>query len=126
MIEIKKINDKELAKRVCEELGLSWEPDYHVIATLSGEEWLNSAVFSYSDEQGCIHSIHGFEGDIAMLDGLCRAILNIMDINGVKYVYLTDKNKELAQKVGFYCKDGQYYMELEGFFDCGCCKSTQG
>ena len=124
MIEIKKINDEKIAQKICEEQGLSWNPNNHVIATLSGEKWLNSAVFSYSGEEGIIHSIQGFDGDLAMLDGLCRAILNIMDINSVKCVYFTSENEELAKKVGFSEKNGQYYIELEGFFGCGCCKAS--
>ena len=122
MIEIKKINDDRIAKMVCEEQGLAWSHDIHVIATMNGEKWLNSAVFSYSGEEGKIQSISGFDGDLDMLDGLCRAILNIMDINNVKHVYFTRNNAKLAQKIGFSMKNGQYYLELEGFFRCGCCK----
>lgn len=121
MIEIKKVTDSAVAQRICASNGIDWKPEYHVIATIEGEEVLQSAVFSYRDEIGEIHAIHGFDGDIDLLDGLCRAILNIMDINGVKYVYLSGKYEILARHVGFKLENDRYFLALEGFFQCGCC-----
>lgn len=120
MIEIRKVEDAILAEKVCQENGIEYNDDYHVIATLEGKNILQSAVFSYKNEQGSIHAISGFEGNIDLLDGLCRAILNIMDINGVKVVYLSSKYEKLASHVGFSKKNGQYRIELEGFFKCSC------
>ncbi len=121
MIEIRKINDEETARLICAQGQLEWKPEYHVIATIEGGNILISAVFSYKNDIGEIYSISGFDGDLAMLDGLCRAILNIMDINGVKDVYLPEKFAELAQKIGFKNDNGRYHLSLEGFFKCGCC-----
>ena len=121
MIEIKKINDIETAKKICTAQNIEWKPEYHVIATLERENVLHCAVFKYTGEIGEIHAISGFEGDILMLDGLCRAILNIMDINGVKDVYLPPRYHQLAQKIGFKAQNDRFYLNLEGFFKCGCC-----
>ena len=121
MIEIKKVSDIALAKKICEDNQVIWRPEYHVIATLDGETVLQCAVFSYCDSRGEIHAITCFEDDINFLDGLCRAILNIMDINGVKDVYLPLKYQKLAQYVGFKAQDSSYHLNLEGFFQCGCC-----
>ncbi len=121
MIEIRKVNDKKMAKSICEQNGLEWKPEYHIIATIEAEKVLISAIFTHQKENGEILSIAGFDDDMAMLDGLCRAILNIMDINGVKYVYLPSKYVKLAQKVGFEQQNGRFYLPLEGFFKCGCC-----
>jgi hypothetical protein len=82
-------------------------------------------VFSYEKDIGNIQVISGFNGELSLLDGLCRAILNIMDINGVKYVYLPLKYKKIAELVGFKEEDSKYSLELEGFFCCGCCKNTE-
>ena len=123
MIEIRKVQDENTARAICAQNQLKWKPNYHVIATLEGQNVLVCAVFSYADEVGQIHGIAGFDGDLAMLDGLCRAILNIMDINGVKYVYLSKKYADLAQKIGFKKEDDRYFLPLEGFFKCGCCGS---
>lgn len=121
MIEIKKITEKSTAQKICLAQNIEWNPDFHVIATLEGENVLHCAVFNYNEEIGEIQAISGFDGDILMLDGLCRAILNIMDINGVKVVYLPSKYEDLAQKVGFSLENERYYLNLEGFFKCGCC-----
>ena len=86
MIEIRKVNDEGLAKNICQKHGVEWKEGFHVIATIEAENIVNSAVFEYTKETGTIHAIDGFDDDLAMLDGLCRAILNIMDINGVKDV----------------------------------------
>lgn len=121
MIEIKKVTNIALAKRICKENKVIWRPEYHVIATLDNGTVLQCAVFSYEESRGEIHAIAGFEDDIHFLDGLCRAILNIMDINGVKEVYLPLKYQKLAQHVGFKPQDSDFYLKLEGFFQCGCC-----
>ncbi len=126
MIEIKKITDVELAKKVCTSHGVDWKPDYHVIATIDGDENLQCAAFSYKEEVGEIHAIHGFDDNIDFLDGLCRAILNIMDINGVKDVYLSKKHQEIATHVGFKPDEERYHLTLEGFFQCECCKNNKG
>ncbi len=123
MIEIKKITDKDFAQKICIAHNIDWQPEFHVIATIEQGEVLHCAVFEYGGESGEIHAISGFDGDILMLDGLCRAILNIMDINGVKYVYLPPKYDKLAHKIGFTMQNGCYYLSLEGFFKCSCHRS---
>lgn len=122
MIEIKKVSDTEVARKICAVNGLEWRPDHHVIATIDHGEVLQCAVFSYEKETGEILVIEGFDGEIALLDGLCRAILNIMDINGVKDVYLSKKYGKIAEYVGFKPHENGYHLALEGFFKCGCCK----
>lgn len=120
LIEIKKITDKDVAQKICIAHSIDWQPEFHVIATIEQGAVLHCAVFEYRGECGEIHAISGFDGDILMLDGLCRAILNIMDINGVKYVYLPPKYDKLAHKIGFAMQDDRYYLSLEGFFKCSC------
>jgi len=120
MIEIRKVEDLAIAKKICANHGIDYQENYRVIATLEGENVLHSAIFSYENGEGTIHGIDGFEGDILLLDGLCRAILNIMDIQGVKVVYLPLKYEKLASYVGFSKDDGHYKLNLEGFFSCSC------
>ncbi len=120
MIEIRKITDEQTAQKICSSQNIDWNPTYHVIATIEQEEILLCAVFEYHGENGEIHAISGFDGDISMLDGLCRAILNIMDINGVMYVYLPLKYDKLAKKIGFKVQNDHYHLVLDGFFKCSC------
>ncbi len=121
MIEIKKVTDPELARNICKDAGIEFNETYRIIATIEHGNVLNSAVFQYENEEGQILHISGFDGDILLLDGLCRAILNIMDIQGVKVVCLSKKYEKLAKYVGFKLTDGQFKLLLEGFFQCGCC-----
>ena len=120
MIEIRKVEDPALAERVCLENNIPYSASYKVIATIEGDEILQSAVFSYDREEGAIHAISGFRGDMMLLDGLCRAILNIMDIKGVKEVSLPLKFDKLAKYVGFSKEEDCYRLSLEGFFTCSC------
>lgn len=126
MIEIKKITDKDVAQKICIAHNIDWQPEFHVIATIEQGKVLHCAVFKYCGESGEIHAISGFDGEISMLDGLCRAILNIMDINGVKYVYLPSKYDKLAHKIGFTMQNDRYFLSLEGFFKCSCHQSQRG
>lgn len=118
MIEIRKVENQDRAIDLCREAGIEWHPAYHVIATFEGHKAVHYAIFSYEKEQGRIEAIGGFGGDLALLDGLCRAILNIMDLNGVKEVYLPLKYKELGRHVGFQQKEDGFVLSLSGFFKC--------
>lgn len=122
MVEIKKIKDEEFKKSICLEYGVVFDEKKHIIATIENGKTINCAIFAYEDEVGEIYAIDGFTGDLAMLDGLCRAILNIMDINGVKVIYLSEKYGELAEKVGFKRENNRFSLQLEGFFKCCCHK----
>ena len=120
MIEIKKVEDIDLAKKICIENDIDWSDDNHIIATVDNQTVLHCAVFGYENE---IDSIDCFDGYILMLDGMCRAILNIMDIHGVREVYMSNKYRRIAEYVGFKTmENGEFYLELTGFFKCGCCK----
>lgn len=125
MIEIKKVTDTQLAQKICRDNGIEWKSHYHVIATVENENVLHCAVFCCDNEIGTILVIDGFNGELDLLDGLCRAILNIMDIKGVKEVYLPLKYQKIADLIGFELKNRQYFLHLEGFFSCGCCRSTK-
>ena len=122
MIEIKKVTDINHAQAICREYNVVWQPDYHVIATMERDNVLQCSVFSYAEDRGEILVIAGFNDDINLLDGLCRAILNIMDINGVKEVYLSKKYDKLAEKVGLSEKHisnierGLNFPALDSFF----------
>ncbi len=120
MIEIRTVAEPALAKRLCRENGVTWRPEYRVIAAWEGERALHCAVFSYHNDTGEIYAIAGFDGDLSLLDGLCRAILNIMDINGVKTAFLSDQYPEIARQVGFKKIDGRFQLSLENFFCCSC------
>ncbi len=122
MIEIKKVTDPAIAEKICEEAHITPNEKYHIIATVEQGNIVNSAVFQYDHDEGRILHISGFNGDILMLDGLCRAILNMMDIQGVKVVYLSSKYEKLAKYVGFHRNQDQFELQLEGFFQCGCCR----
>ena len=121
MIEIKKVTDPIVIAQIYETHQISKEEKDHVIATIENGEILHCAVFSYENETGKIKAISGFNEDLLLLAGLCRAILNILDINGVKEVYLPIRYEKLANFVGFKKTEEEYLLHLEGFFKCGCC-----
>ncbi len=122
MIEIKKVTDTAIAQKICTDNGIEWNSKYHIIATIESEEILHCAVFHYDAAIGEILVISGFDGDIYLLDGLCRAILNIMDINGVKDVYLSKKYNRIAHHIGFEEEIDRFHLKLEGYFKCCCNK----
>lgn len=125
MIEIRKVENPDIARKICVEAGTPWNEQTKVIANISGSEILQFAVFSYDGEMGHILALGGFEGGLTIQDGLCRAILNIMDLNGVKEVSLPIDFQKLAQKLGgFKEKNGEYHLKLAGFFCCNCKKGN--
>ena len=121
MIEIKKVTDAFVEERIASRYGVIKKENEHLIAAIDREEVLCYALFSYTGEQGRILSIGGFDGDLSLQDGLCRAIMNIMDIKGVKEVYLSSGMGRLANMIGFKPEDGGFKLNLDGFF---CCKKA--
>ncbi len=124
MIEIKRVTDPRMIEQIGCDYQVQIQEKDHVIATIEAGRVLHCAVFSYDENEGKIKAISGFGDDLDLLDGLCRAILNIMDINGVKVVYLSEKYEKLGRHVGFKPCEKGFVLELEGFFKCGCCHNS--
>ncbi len=120
MIAIKKVEDLKQRNIIAETFSIELQAEDKLIATFDGDEILQCAVFCYENECGKIRLLEGFDGNLDYLDGLCRSILNIMDINGVKEIYLPLKYEKIAKKIGFSLKNDAFFLNLEGFFSCGC------
>lgn len=125
MIAIQSVTDKDKILEICENCGVEWHSALRVIATVENNVVLQHAIFEFDGEQGSIHSIGGFEEDLGMLDGLCRAILNIMEIHGVKQCYLSKKYRKLALAVGFKEENESFTVDLTTFFRCCCHKKGE-
>ena len=125
MIAIQTVKDTKKILEICKNSGVEWKPTYQVIATIEGEKVLQYAIFEYNGEEGIIHSIGGFEEDLNMLDGLCRAIMNIMEIRGVKQCSLPKKYSKLASFVGFKEEESLFTVDLTTFFKCCCHKKGE-
>ena len=61
------------------------------------------------------------EDDLTLKLGIMKSLLNLADLRGIKTVY-GDKEDltSLYKMLKFKEIDGQYILELEGYFTCGC------
>ncbi len=52
--------------------------------------------------------------------GICKAVLNSMDLDGIKKVYWEENNQELCKRLLFKKENEKYLLNLEGYFSSGC------
>ena len=120
MVQILAVRDLNQRLKVLCKAGLEDSADLHVIAVHNTEGVMNEgAVFRYSGEIGEILWLDMGE-DMDLAEGLAKAILNIMEIRGVKIVTLPLTYVKLAQKLRFTRQNNCFEVSLEGYFCCAC------
>lgn len=86
-----------------------------------GDNILGSCRFDIAKKE--IISFDIKESHDFVLINLTKAVLNSFDLAGVKTVkYFGDEDKELLKKQGFTEENDCLSVNLEGYFDCKCCK----
>ena len=120
MIQILSVKDEQRRSVMCKKAGIDDHNDLHIIAIHNSDGIIcQGAIFKYREEIGEILWLD-MGDDIDLSDGLARAVLNIMDIRGVKTVTLPFGYDALAKKLRFKMTGDHFEVSLEGYFCCGC------
>ena len=120
MIAILSVKDPDKKQEICRKAGVPYHEDLHVIASFEDGKMMYGAVFEICREEGTIHWIDASGDDFSVSEGLGKAVLNIMDLRGVKKAFMPLSMEKLAAPLRFSKKEGRYEVEITGYFSCGC------
>lgn len=122
MLKIIPMSKPQEHERVCLLCGIEYDKTQFSYGAYEDEAVVGAAQFYVKNGIGYISDLRcRKEGEellpLAMLLG--RAVLNFLDLHGVKEAYF-EKNGEFydsaAKVIGFKIKDGKYYAYLDGMF----------
>ena len=121
MIQILSVKDENKKKELCAEAGISYSDALHIIASFDDDGKVGcSAIFRYDGQSGEILWISDAESDKELLIGLGKAVLNILDLRGVKHVQMPLALESIAIPLRFERGQEHFSLDLEGYFACGC------
>ena len=121
MIQVLSVTDENKKIELCAAAGISYSDSLHIIASFDdGGKMGCGAIFRYDGQTGEILWMDDAEKDKELLIGLGKAVLNIMDLRGVKHVLMPLKLESIAVPLRFERKQDRFVLDLEGYFTCGC------
>jgi len=133
MLEILPIQNKNEQRKMCEHLGVEYSQDMLAYSARYAGQLCGICQFKMTSRGGSLFSLtcaKQLPEDITefqVLFTLGRAALNFIDLCGVHKAYYDGKDTDdmLLRQIGFTKNaDGEYFIDLEGFFTSPCkCQS---
>ena len=133
MLKVTPIEDKNTQKHLSELCSVEYNADRMAYQIYEDEKFVGIAEFCIKGKWGYITNLRNAAGvnDVDALEIAGRAVLNFLDLCGIKDVVCeaSDKlSKQLAERMTFELDDdGVYRINLEGFFTepCKRCKKHE-
>ena len=126
MLIIKPIQDKEYQQTVCKECGFEYDSSLFAYSAKIDEQLIAACQFDIFGKNASITHFGmtaNAEEDIEALIILGRAVLNFLDLTGVKtctFDSTLDTSDKYAKMLGFKAQDNKKIILLEGLFDAKC------
>ena len=126
MLVAKPIQDKNEQKNICEICSIPFRPEAFAYSQCENGEVIAASQFDISSNGGTLLDIQmkdGLEDDIEALFILGRAVLNFLDLSGIKtctFPVRNEHDKKMARMLGFKESEGIWTAVLEGMFDGKC------
>jgi hypothetical protein len=122
MLEVLPIQDKNVQEALCLRCAAKFDPKLMAYAAFTDGNAVGLCQFSMKLDEGTIYSLSNVSGcnDKHALFVICRAVLNFMDLCGVRTTtYEADNiDNDLPYSIGFSKKsDGVYEINLTHFSD---------
>lgn len=125
---------EENPQKVLEDIGRSYIGKLSVMSMREGEELLGTAVAEILDGYARVLDIFIKEEfrDFSLEYGLGKALLNMVDLGGIKHAVCDNANMEkllealkfrrtdLCENVPQELERHSYYVNLDGYFDSNC------
>jgi len=122
MLVIKPVESKADQEKYCAMCGILWDPDAYAYAAHDGRIFVCLTQFHILEDFGCIYDIAEPPGtddmEVALLTA--RAALNFIDLCGAPRALMRTEYKDLPRKLGFRKADGEWTLELRGYFEKPC------
>ena len=126
MLKASPIQTKEEQKEICQICGIPYREDSFAYSQKENGEVIAASQFDITMNGGVILDLQmksGLEDDIEALFILGRAVLNFLDLSGVKSCVFASKNEhddKMAKMLAFKKTDDIWSISLEGLFDGKC------
>ena len=131
MLIIKPIQDKDTQKEMCEACKFQFDPLLFAYSEKEDDKLIAGCQFDILGKDAEIKDFgmcKGAEEDIEALIILGRAVLNFLDLSGVKKCFFTtnaDTNEKYAKMIGFKKENEIMTITLEGLFDSKCANCNE-
>lgn len=122
MLKITPVADKEIQKEYCEAVGLCHDADKMCYAAYDDGVFRGVSLFRIVGKSCVIYEIKLLDGidDFLAVYLLAKAPLSFCEQIGIMHAQYLAEDKELARKLEFVEKDGEYTLDLEGYFTTPC------
>ncbi len=121
MLEIKPVYTSYEREEYTKVFNITPESDHFVICARNNGRFVGLGYGYFAETHGTIEImklVDGYDDDIDRFL-LGKAVLNFLDINGVKTVIYTGDDIRLAKALGFSTKTKEVTLYLEGYFSAG-------
>ena len=123
MLEVRSIQTKKEQREICGLCNVEFDPDCLAYGAAENGKLLGVAQFRVHGEYAVIYDLanSAVTEDMEALVIMGKAMLNFIDLCGIKDVMLKTQNQNLSEILGFkrYAA-GIYRINLEGYFDFPC------
>ena len=125
MLEVYPIQDKKEQRLICRRCGVKYESEMMAYSSYSEGELTGVLQFAIHDKYGYIYDIANVKGteDEESLFVMGRGALNFINLCNISKAFYAGevKNELLLKKIGFRQDEkGNWYMDLDGFFEHPC------
>lgn len=126
MLKASPIQSKKEQRDICTLCAIPYREDSFAYSQKENDVVIAASQFDITQNGGIILDLQmkeGLEDDIEALFILGRAVLNFLDLSGVKTCIFTSKNEhddKMAKMLGFKKSNDTWTISLEGLFDGKC------
>ena len=126
MLEIKPIENKQEQEEICRQCGLPYRPELFAYKAYDNNKLLAAAHFDIIGGEAVIYGMRqiiGSQDDYEAMFILGRAVLNFLDLCGVKtaiFDIANEYDKKMAKLIGFKECGEKMKILLTGLFDSPC------
>jgi len=126
MLTASPIQSKEEQKEICEICSIPFRAESFAYSQKENGNVIAASQFDILPNGGIILDLQmksGLEDDIEALFILGRAVLNFLDLSGIKSCVFASKHEhddKMAKMLGFKKEDDKWTISLEGLFDGKC------
>ena len=122
MLEIKPVQSKADQEKYCAMCGIVYDPEAFAYAALDERVFVCVSQFRIMEQAGYIYDIAEPPGadDLEAVILTARATLNFIDLCGTPRACIRTEYRDLPRLLGFTQADGEWTLELRGYFDGPC------
>ncbi len=122
MLTIKKEEQNDKLQSFLNSLGCHNNLDGKIIMSAKdGGNYLGAGTLELKKDKVYLNFLVTRDDDLSLKLGILKSLLNLADLRGIKTIYGNEYNLNSLYKMArFKEENGEYILDLEGYFTCGC------